>query len=100
MGVYAAQVDAVAEVRRLATEQGVEVQEEKNSLPGSIPTARWETAEGVACWVEAQAVKPRTHTRTMSGTIIGSPAMARPHTKLYDGEDDEIDESDEEGHYD
>ncbi|KAF6844059.1 actin polymerization protein [Colletotrichum musicola] len=103
LGVYASLADANDEVRRLGREQGA-VKDEPTTTPAvanSSEPARWEAADGVSCWAELHAVKPKTIVRR----DVSSASPSEPPKKLYDaeeGEDPDLDDDDQEegGHYD
>ncbi|KAL0942813.1 actin polymerization protein [Colletotrichum truncatum] len=97
LGVYAGLADANDEVRKLALEQGAKLDD---AAAHNTEPVRWDTPEGVSCWVELHAVKPKTIVRRNV-----SESSAEPPKKLYDaeeGEDPDLDDDDQEegGHYD
>ncbi|KAF6839426.1 actin polymerization protein [Colletotrichum plurivorum] len=103
LGVYASLTDANDEVRRLGHEQGAIKDEPTTAaaVANSSEPARWEAADGVSCWAELHAVKPKTIVRR----DVSSAFSSEPPKKLYDaeeGEDPDLDDDDQEegGHYD
>ncbi|KAH0435870.1 hypothetical protein CcaCcLH18_04652 [Colletotrichum camelliae] len=97
LGVFAALADANDEVRRLAEEQGAQLDETSNSA--IVEPARWEGPDGASFWVEVHGVTPK---KIVPRKV--EPA-GEPVKKLYDaeeGEDPDLDDddADEGGHYD
>ncbi|OHE91407.1 hypothetical protein CORC01_13325 [Colletotrichum orchidophilum] len=104
LGAFAALADANAEVRRVSREQGGAASSAVDATSDLNPL-RWDAPDGVSCWVELHAVKPKSFVpKSTSASPQQKQQGGDQPKKLYDsdeGEDPDIDdELDEGGHYD
>ncbi|KAH7325784.1 hypothetical protein B0I35DRAFT_405130 [Stachybotrys elegans] len=106
LGVFADMSDANERCLRQATDLGVPlVRESPTEGPDHqhnrpMEPMRWDTAEGVSCWVEEHRVEP---CRVIKPPKLSAPAPERKNSRLYDDTEDPDDvgtDKDEEGHYD